>query len=82
MAKQPEGPRIGDNSLNGGQLKAFIERIERLTEEKKGVAGDIKDIYAEAREMASTRRSCARLCASAPWTKRSGAKKKKYSIYI
>jgi uncharacterized protein (UPF0335 family) len=49
MAKQSEGPRIGDNSLNGGQLKAFIERIERLMEEKKGVADDIKDIYAEAK---------------------------------
>jgi uncharacterized protein (UPF0335 family) len=30
-------------------LKAFIERIERLMEEKKGVADDIKDIYAEAK---------------------------------
>ena len=49
MTKQPEGPKIGDNSLNGGQLKAFIERIERLMEEKKGVADDIKDIYAEAK---------------------------------
>ena len=31
------------------QLKAFIERIERLEEEKKSIAGDIKDVYAEAK---------------------------------
>ena len=32
----------------GDQLRAFIERIERLEEEKAGLASDIKDIYAEA----------------------------------
>ena len=31
------------------QLKAIIERIERLEEEKKALAEDIKDIYAEAK---------------------------------
>jgi uncharacterized protein (UPF0335 family) len=31
------------------QLKSFIERIERLEEEKAGIAGDIKEIYAEAK---------------------------------
>lgn len=31
------------------QLRLFIERIERLEEEKKGVADDIKDVYAEAK---------------------------------
>ena len=31
------------------QLKLFIERIERLEEEKKGIADDIKDVYAEAK---------------------------------
>ncbi|MDG1859304.1 MAG: DUF2312 domain-containing protein [Emcibacteraceae bacterium] len=30
-------------------LKSFIERIERLEEEKKAMADDIKDIYAEAK---------------------------------
>lgn len=30
------------------QLKAFIERIERLEEDKKGVMEDIKEIYHEA----------------------------------
>jgi uncharacterized protein (UPF0335 family) len=31
------------------QLKAVIERVERLEEEKKALADDIKDVYAEAK---------------------------------
>lgn len=31
------------------QLKAFIERIERLEEEKKTTSDDIRDVYAEAK---------------------------------
>jgi len=36
-------------SATAGQLKAFIERIERLEEEKQGITDDIKDVYAEAK---------------------------------
>lgn len=49
MAKKDE-PGIGHNSANGvaaDELKQFIERIERLEEEKAGIAGDIKEVYAE-----------------------------------
>jgi uncharacterized protein (UPF0335 family) len=31
------------------QLKAFVERIERLEEEKKAISDDIRDVYAEAK---------------------------------
>lgn len=31
------------------QLRLFIERIERLEEERKGVADDIRDTYNEAK---------------------------------
>jgi uncharacterized protein (UPF0335 family) len=31
------------------QLKAIVERIERLEEEKQALAGDIRDVYAEAK---------------------------------
>ena len=31
------------------QLRAFIERIERMEEEKAAIAADIKEIYAEAK---------------------------------
>jgi len=33
----------------GERLKSFIERIERLEEEKAGIANDIKEVYAEAK---------------------------------
>jgi len=31
------------------QLKAFIERVERLEEEKKAISDDIRDVFAEAK---------------------------------
>ena len=37
----------GDNS--NAQLKAIVERIEKLEQEKKEVADDIRDVYAEAK---------------------------------
>lgn len=33
------------------QLRAYVERIERLEEEKKTIAEDIKDVYGEAKGM-------------------------------
>jgi uncharacterized protein (UPF0335 family) len=32
-----------------GKLKSFVERIERLEADKAAVAGDIKEVYAEAK---------------------------------
>jgi uncharacterized protein (UPF0335 family) len=43
MSEQPAG--IGDN----GQLQSIVERVARLEEEKKALADDIKDVYAEAK---------------------------------
>lgn len=40
---------MSTNSIDSGHLKAFIERIERLEEEKAAIAGDIKEVYAEAK---------------------------------
>ncbi len=37
------------DSVAADQLKTLIERIERLEEEKAGIAGDIKEIYGEAK---------------------------------
>ncbi len=39
---------IGHNSSEE-QLRLLIERVERLEEEKKGVADDISDVYSEAK---------------------------------
>jgi uncharacterized protein (UPF0335 family) len=41
--------QVPTDSVAADQLKAFIERIERLEEEKAGISGDIKDVYAEAK---------------------------------
>jgi uncharacterized protein (UPF0335 family) len=40
---------IGHNGVAQAELLSFIERIERLEEEKKGIADDIKDVYAEVK---------------------------------
>ena len=34
-------------TIAAGQLRAFIERVERLEEEKKTISEDIKEVYAE-----------------------------------
>jgi len=36
-------------TVAAGQLRALVERIERLEEEKKTISDDIKDVYAEAK---------------------------------
>jgi uncharacterized protein (UPF0335 family) len=43
-AKETPAPRIAKD-----HLKAFVERVERLEEEKKTIADDIRDVYAEAK---------------------------------
>ncbi|AEG50498.1 UPF0335 protein [Sphingobium chlorophenolicum L-1] len=40
---------MSDGNVAAEQLRLFIERIERLEEEKKGIADDIKDVYLEAK---------------------------------
>ena len=37
------------NTVAADQLKAFIERIERLEEEKAALAGDLREVYSEAK---------------------------------
>ena len=40
-------PHVG--GIAGRQLKSFIERIERLEDEKRALGEDIKEVYAEAK---------------------------------
>jgi uncharacterized protein (UPF0335 family) len=40
---------MSKTSFAHGQLKAFVERIERLEEEKAAIAADVKEVYAEAK---------------------------------
>jgi uncharacterized protein (UPF0335 family) len=44
VKQEDPGPRFAKD-----HLKAFVERIERLEEEKKAIADDVRDVYAEAK---------------------------------
>ena len=39
----------GHNSVDAGHLRAFVERLEKLEEEKRAIADDIKEVYSEAK---------------------------------
>jgi uncharacterized protein (UPF0335 family) len=47
-ANKPER-KMAEGNIAADQLRLFIERIERLEEEKKGIADDIRDVYSEAK---------------------------------
>lgn len=47
MADADEITNETAQTVAAGQLRSFIERIERLEEDKKTVADDIKEVYAE-----------------------------------
>lgn len=40
---------MADGTVAADQLRLFIERVERLEEEKRDIADDVKDVYAEAK---------------------------------
>ena len=39
----------GSNGISGGQVRSFVERIERLDEDRKAIVDDIKEVFAEAK---------------------------------
>ena len=40
---------MSTDNVSAGQLLLFIERIERLEEDKAGISADIKNVYGEAK---------------------------------
>jgi uncharacterized protein (UPF0335 family) len=38
---------VAESGVAAGELRQFIERVERLEEEKAGISSDIKNVYAE-----------------------------------
>ena len=40
---------MAEGSVAADELRLLIERIERLEEEKKAIADDVKDVYGEAK---------------------------------
>ena len=49
MAKPVSEEEIKSGGVAADRLRSLVERIERLEEERKALASDIKDIYAEAK---------------------------------
>jgi uncharacterized protein (UPF0335 family) len=49
LKTQKEVKMTNIGGVAAGQLRAFVERIERLEEEKSALSADIKDVYAEAK---------------------------------
>ena len=49
LIDEPRVRQGGNSSVAAGQLRALVERIERLEEEKAALAKDIKEVYAEAK---------------------------------
>jgi len=50
VAEFPSGDKSDDvGGVAGKRLKSFLERIERLEEEKSALAEDNRDVYAEAK---------------------------------
>jgi uncharacterized protein (UPF0335 family) len=38
---------VAETAVAGQELTQFVERVERLEEEKKAISGDIREVYAE-----------------------------------
>ncbi|MFT8718718.1 DUF2312 domain-containing protein [Acetobacter sp.] len=47
MTSHDDDPAVG--GIAADRLRSIIERVERLEEERKALAGDIKDIFSEAK---------------------------------
>ena len=49
VGARPDARPADVGGIAADQLRSIVERIERLEEEKKALAEDIKDVYAEAK---------------------------------
>jgi len=49
--KDPKGKKSRNRpgGMNVGRLQSFVERLEKLDEERRAIGGDIKDVYSEAK---------------------------------
>ena len=54
--RQENGEMVEVGGVAADRLRSFVERIERLEEEKQALAGDIREVYSEAKEIG--RASC------------------------
>ena len=73
-------PDVG--GIAGTQLKSFIERIERLEDEKRALGEDVKEVYAEAKGSGFEPKIMRRSSRSEEWTKRSTTNRRPCSTSI
>ena len=49
----PDGSAVSKKTkagpISADRLKSFVERVEKLEEERKAISGDIRDVYSEAK---------------------------------
>ena len=65
----------------GDQLRSYIERIERLEEEKAALAADVREVLRKPRVTASMLKLCGRCCAYGKWMATTGPNRKPYWMY-
>ena len=80
MAKTTETTKIGTSEINAGHLRAFVERIERLEEEKKALSGDIRDVYGEAKANGFDVKIMRKIVSSGNRTATAGSRRRRFSI--
>lgn len=49
LAKLGKETKVPEGTIAADELRLLVERIERLQEEKKAIADDVKDVYSEAK---------------------------------
>src|SRR6476659_3916129 len=53
VCDMPDGSAVSKKTkagpISADRLKSFVERIEKLEEERKAIGGDIRDVYSEAK---------------------------------
>ena len=45
----PVSKKVKAGPVSADRLKSFVERVEKLEEERKAISGDIRDVYSEAK---------------------------------
>ena len=73
---------MSGSGIAGDRLRSFVERIERLEEEIKGLTDDKKDIYAEAKGEGFDVKSSVKSSASGSRTRRNETSGNRSSTYI
>ena len=58
---------LAEGSIAADELRLLIERIERLEEEKKAIADDVRDVYAEAKARGYDAKTMRRSSACGRW---------------